>query len=850
MTPAQANIIDIRRETDEHSILDDIRKGLRPGDAAEKTLPTLLLYDETGLRLFEKITYLDEYYLTNAEIEVLQTYADRIAARIQPGSLIVELGSGNLRKVAILLEAIEKVGKDVEYYALDLSLAELQRTLAAVPHGGYKHVKCFGLLGTYNDGLEWLQKPEISSRPKSVLSLGSSIGNFKRHDAALFLKGFADILNLGDTLLLGIDACKDSEKVYHAYNDRDGLTHEFILSGLLHANKLVGKDVFKLDEWEVIGEYDVAAGRHHAFVSPLKDVDVDGILVNQGEKIRIEESYKYDACETTRLWEVAGLVEGAKWATGSGEYALHLVSKPKFFFDSNPERYAAKPVPSLSDWHNLWAAWDAVTREMIPKEELLSQPIKLRNACIFYLGHIPTFLDIHLTRATKGAPTEPAHYPQIFERGIDPDVENPELCHAHSEIPDSWPPTEEVITFQGRVRQRVTDLYRSDVAQTDRCVGRALWLGYEHEIMHVETLLYMLVQSQKTLPPPKSVIPDFEAMAKYAETMAVPNQWVTVPESDVVVGLDDPENDNGPDRFFGWDNEKPHRTIHVGAFAAKARAITNGEYAHYVESTGTRKLPASWSEQAIANGFHSSGVSNGQVNGHKVNGTFEEHRDGISASGAFLGNKSVRTVYGAVPLAQALHWPVFASYDELAGCAKWMGGRIPTAEEVRSIYSYVQQQKTKDVQNAIVNGIPAVNGHLVNDGVEETPPSQPSSNGLSGTVSGPKPSDFFINLEGANVGFKHWHPVPVTQNGNQLAGQGELGGVWEWTSTVLEKHDGFEPMGLYPGYTADFFDGKHNIVLGGSWATHPRIAGRKSFVNWYQRNYPYVWAGARLVRDL
>ena len=49
---------------------------------------------------------------------------------------------------------------------------------------------------------------------------------------------------------------------------------------------------------------------------------------------------------------------------------------------------------------------------------------------------------------------------------------------------------------------------------------------------------------------------------------------------------------------------------------------------------------------------------------------------------------------------------------------------------------------------------------------------------------------------------------------------------------------------------ADFFDGKHNIVLGGSWATHPRIAGRKTFVNWYQRNYPYAWIGARLVKDL
>jgi formylglycine-generating enzyme required for sulfatase activity len=70
--------------------------------------------------------------------------------------------------------------------------------------------------------------------------------------------------------------------------------------------------------------------------------------------------------------------------------------------------------------------------------------------------------------------------------------------------------------------------------------------------------------------------------------------------------------------------------------------------------------------------------------------------------------------------------------------------------------------------------------------------------------------------------------VPVTGHGSRLAGQADTGGVWEWTSSVLQRWDGFEPMALYPGYTADFFDGKHNVVLGGSWATHPRVAGRRS----------------------
>jgi hypothetical protein len=69
----------------------------------------------------------------------------------------------------------------------------------------------------------------------------------------------------------------------------------------------------------------------------------------------------------------------------------------------------------------------------------------------------------------------------------------------------------------------------------------------------------------------------------------------------------------------------------------------------------------------------------------------------------------VKTVFGTVLLKYALDWPVVASYDEVAGCAQWMGGRIPTMEEARSIYNYVETSKSKEVQ-ALGNTIPAVNG--------------------------------------------------------------------------------------------------------------------------------------------
>ena len=88
------SIIDIRQGEHEASLLRDIMEKLSSYQEPERTLPSMLLYDAEGLRLFEEITYLDEYYLTNAEIEVLEKHAQQIANMICSGSLIVELGSG------------------------------------------------------------------------------------------------------------------------------------------------------------------------------------------------------------------------------------------------------------------------------------------------------------------------------------------------------------------------------------------------------------------------------------------------------------------------------------------------------------------------------------------------------------------------------------------------------------------------------------------------------------------------------------------------------------------------------------------------------------------------------------
>ena len=156
--------------------------------------------------------------------------------------------------------------------------------------------------------------------------LGSSIGNLSRPEAAEFLKGFSTILGEKDAMLIGVDACQERDKVYHAYNDREGITHEFIRNGLDHANKLLGKEVFVQDDWEVIGEYNEAAGRHQAFYCALKNLEIEGIRVVAGEQIRVEESYKYSLHQSNQLWQAAGLVPREIFGNKLNNYRKYLLS--------------------------------------------------------------------------------------------------------------------------------------------------------------------------------------------------------------------------------------------------------------------------------------------------------------------------------------------------------------------------------------------------------------------------------------------------------------------------------------------------------------------------------------------
>lgn len=102
-----------------------------------------------------------------------------------------------------------------------------------------------------------------------------------------------------------------------------------------------------------------------------------------------------------------------------------------------------------------------------------------------------------------------------------------------------------------------------------------------------------------------------------------------------------------------------------------------------------------------------------------------------------------------------------------------------------------------------------------------------------------------------NFDFKRWDPEPVyaTPSGDSAFGVSQLiGNGWEWTRTVFGPLPGFVPRDTYPGYSANFFDGEHYVLKGGSPRTGARLL-RRSFRNWFRRDYPYMYATFRCVEE-
>lgn len=238
---------------------------------------------------------------------------------------------------------------------------------------------------------------------------------------------------------------------------------------------------------------------------------------------------------------------------------------------------------------------------------------------------------------------------------------------------------------------------------------------------------------------------------------------------------------------FGWDNEFEEHSRFVPAFRIDTYKVTNRQYLRFVAEGGYRER-SFWSD-ADWEWLQASGM---------LHPAFWIRR----------GNQLFfRTMFDEVPLPP--DWPVYVSHAEASAYARWARKELPSeAEWHRAAYG-------------------------THNGAERAYPW----------------GDVAVSEGLGNFDFHHWDPTPATAfpAGSSAFGVADMvGNGWEWTRTVFAPFTGFEAFPFYPGYSANFFDNRHFVIKGGS----PRTAAcllRRSFRNWFQPRYPYIYTGFRCV---
>jgi ergothioneine biosynthesis protein EgtB len=262
------------------------------------------------------------------------------------------------------------------------------------------------------------------------------------------------------------------------------------------------------------------------------------------------------------------------------------------------------------------------------------------------------------------------------------------------------------------------------------------------------------------------------------------NEMVNVPSGKTTLGLRRSEASS-----FAWDNEFDGFEVQVPAFQVDKYMVTNGEFLTFLEAGGYYD-PSLWSRE---------------------DWQWKESRH-VQHPAFWRRDEEewlYRGMFEEIPL--PLEWPVYVSHAEASAYARWAQKELPSeAQWHRAAY-----------------GTP--------EGREREFPW--------GTEA---PSQRLGNFD-----FSRWDPAPVDAfpaSSSAWGVVGQLGNGWEWTSSKFAPFRGFKAYPFYPGYSADFFDGKHYVMKGGSARTAAPLL-RRSFRNWFQPHYQYVYAGFRCVSN-
>jgi ergothioneine biosynthesis protein EgtB len=353
-----------------------------------------------------------------------------------------------------------------------------------------------------------------------------------------------------------------------------------------------------------------------------------------------------------------------------------------------------------------------------------------------------------------------------------------------TDVPSDWPTIAEVEKYNRGIREQLDERLNDPAAAA--ILGEPLLnVAIEHRLMHAETLAYLF----HSLPVEHKLPYDVTS----GDPRPAPRQCqVTIPAGSATLG-----QVRGLPNGFGWDNEFDQQVVQVPSFSIDVFPVTNHEFLKFVHAGGYENAaywrPEDWE--------------------WKRQQGLEHPHFWVRQSSAPATDPETpweyQGMFGRVPLPAA--WPVYVSYAEAHAFAQWAGRKLPTEAQWHRA-AYARQDGTE-------SSFPWGDAH-------------------------PDPTR-------GNFHHMSWEPTRVDAHPKGASAFGVfdlLGNGWEWTSTPFGPLPGFEPFPFYRGYSADFFDGKHFVMKGGSARTDSCML-RRSYRNWFQPHYPCIYSTFRCVEE-
>ena len=444
----------------------------------------------------------------------------------------------------------------------------------------------------------------------------------------------------------------------------------------------------------------------------------------------------------------------------------------------------------LAYFNNSWTLTELLFQSLKVEEAYIRPPYHaLRHPLIFYYGH-PAVLYINKLRIA-GFQKEPIniYLEKVLETGVDEmswdDMSKNEM---------SWPSVATVHAYRKTIYDIIVNLIKTHPDLNN--IGNlnqgspwwSLWMGIEHEKIHFETSSVLM----RELPIEYLETPRFWAPlhpSKNSPLTTVENSWVKKTGEKVVIGKPlDTES-------YGWDNEYGTRTVETKDFEYTKNQITNAEYFDFV-SSGAYINDKYWAAEGLQwRKFRNTKRPTFWV-GTGPEGTHQYE---------------LRTLFEMIPM--PMSWPVEVNYHEAIAYCNWktdvdktkLKYRLLTEAEFVSL-----EPKSKD---PVLQKQPYKNYKGFSD---------------------------YQNEYKENFNFLWSSPKEV---GSDL-----MGNTWHWLMDQFNPLDGFEVNSLYDDFSTPCFDGKHQMIRGGSFISCGHEAS--VWARFHFRPHFYQHSGFRMAATL